>query len=408
MTSKHRITVGEELRYDADVQGLRGLSGTYAQFPGNDTVFLGDSITLASDLPDGTGGSGPRRGGGWPAWASMLSGQRLRYVRNAGVFGNTSAQMLARFDTDVTPYAPKVVTLMCGTNDTGQSVPLATIAANIRAIVAKIKTIGARPVLFTCPPTGSVTPSDRQARVAALNAWIRRYATASGIPVIDAYALWVDPATGSYQSAYDGGDTVHPGGPGYLALASAVAAKVGAGLLPEAPPMLCAYNGDTQNLVANGLFLTGTAASPTSWSYQNATSGITKTYVTGDAAVVGTQLQLAAVATSGVQFVLQTISSMTAGHVYRLSARVKVSGVTGGTWSVLLRPKDSGGAGLGDYYPASAVTQAIDGVIELEFTAPVGTVSGQIQIQVASGSTMTFQIGQVTLYDLTAMGVTTA
>lgn len=38
MTSKHRITVGEELRYDADVQGLRGLSGTYERKQTPDSV----------------------------------------------------------------------------------------------------------------------------------------------------------------------------------------------------------------------------------------------------------------------------------------------------------------------------------------------------------------------------------
>jgi hypothetical protein len=31
MASKHKITVGEELRYDSDVQGLRNLSGTYGR-----------------------------------------------------------------------------------------------------------------------------------------------------------------------------------------------------------------------------------------------------------------------------------------------------------------------------------------------------------------------------------------
>lgn len=404
MASKHRVTVGEELRYDSDLQGLKNLSGTYAGVPGNDTVFLGDSITLASDLPDGTGGSGPRRGGSWPVWASMLTSQRLRYVRNAGVFGNTSAQMLARFDTDVTPYKPRVITVMCGTNDTGQSVPLGTISSNIRSIVAKIRAIGARPILITCPPTASVTPSDRSARVAALNAWIRKYGASQGIPVIDAYALWVDPATGTYQAAYDGGDTVHPSGAAYLALAQLIANKA-ASLLPEAPPLLAAYNADAQNLLANGLFLSGSSGAPSSWTMQNATSGITKTTVTGDTAVVGSWLQMAAASSVGAQIMFQNVATMVAGHVYRLAFRAKVTGASAGTWTVLIRPKDSGGNGLGDYFPASSMTQNIDGVCEIEFTAPANTTQGQVQVQIAAASTLTLNVGQATLYDLSAMGV---
>lgn len=37
MASKHRVTVGEELRYDSDLQGLKNLSGTYATRAGGTT-----------------------------------------------------------------------------------------------------------------------------------------------------------------------------------------------------------------------------------------------------------------------------------------------------------------------------------------------------------------------------------
>jgi hypothetical protein len=76
MASKHRVTVGEELRYDSDLQGLKNLNGTYvqgSQLPVNaksapynakgdnftdDTTALQAAFTAAAGgvcfVPDGT------------------------------------------------------------------------------------------------------------------------------------------------------------------------------------------------------------------------------------------------------------------------------------------------------------------------------------------------------------------
>jgi lysophospholipase L1-like esterase len=334
----------------------------------------------------------------------MLSSQRIRYVRNAGVPGDTTAQMLARFDTDVTPYAPKAVIVTGGTNDTGASVALPTIAANLQAIVAKIRAIGARPILTTIPPTSSVNPVDRSARVSALNSWIRRYGAAVGIPVIDICALLMDPATGGYLAEYDSGDGVHPSGGGYRAIAAHVASEAADLGYQASSPLLAQRNTDAANLVANGLFLDGASGAPTGWTMQNS-AGVTKATVAADSGSPGNWWQATAEASAGVQIAYQSIASMTAGNVYRLAARVKATAVTAGSWTVLIRPKNAAGDGLGDIFPAAAVTQAIDGVCEIEFAAPAGCTNGQLQIQVSASATLVLNIGQVTLYDLTAMGV---
>ena len=45
-------------------RGGRAVPATYVQPFGNDSVFLGDSITLASDLLTAPAARAPRRGGG--------------------------------------------------------------------------------------------------------------------------------------------------------------------------------------------------------------------------------------------------------------------------------------------------------------------------------------------------------
>src|SRR4051812_9442138 len=82
---------------------------------GNRTVFLGDSITAFGNAYE-TGASNTF-GWGWTAQATFLSKGRIFQVNNAGVPGNTMAQMLARFQKDVAAYSPEKVVIAGGTND---------------------------------------------------------------------------------------------------------------------------------------------------------------------------------------------------------------------------------------------------------------------------------------------------
>ena len=81
----------------------RAGSGTYAAInratPGNLGVAIGDSLTQGSQ--DNTTQA---VGESWFAYACAMSGQTIQFARNAGVAGNTTQNMIDRFDTDVTPY----------------------------------------------------------------------------------------------------------------------------------------------------------------------------------------------------------------------------------------------------------------------------------------------------------------
>lgn len=73
-------------------------------------------------------------------------------VVNAGVSGNTSAQLIARFATDVPADADYVIINEPGVNDIAQGVSATAQAANLGALVALIQGVGAIPVIVGPPP----------------------------------------------------------------------------------------------------------------------------------------------------------------------------------------------------------------------------------------------------------------
>src|SRR5260370_25325816 len=72
-------------------------------------------------------------------------------VRNSGVGGDTIPKVMARFDWDVAPWKPTVVSVELGMNDqAGFSVE--KFIDNMGPLSDKIKSVHARPVYFTSSP----------------------------------------------------------------------------------------------------------------------------------------------------------------------------------------------------------------------------------------------------------------
>lgn len=175
-------------------------------------VVLGDSITAW---------------GSWPAAVDAAS-PHLVLVHNAGVAGNTTAQMLVRLDRDVLAYQPDVVVLMGGTNDRclrSQPATVTQAAANLRAIIERLHAAGVVVVLMTIPPCLGL------AHILPMNAAIRRLAAVEGTPLVDIYAALVGKGD-AYVPAYQCGDGIHPSAAGYARMAQAILA-VTSQLWPE-------------------------------------------------------------------------------------------------------------------------------------------------------------------------------
>lgn len=167
-----------------------------------DIVFMGDSIT--------EGWRGPT--------AAPSKPRRL----NRGIGGQTTPQMLVRFRQDVVDLKPAVVHIMAGTNDiagnTGPST-LEMIQANLMSMCEIAQANRIAVILASLPPADKLPwkpQIETIAPIAALNAWLKRYARDRNFIYSDYDAVLNDGAGGMRKAfAYDG---VHPTAEGYAAM----------------------------------------------------------------------------------------------------------------------------------------------------------------------------------------------
>jgi lysophospholipase L1-like esterase len=175
-------------------------------------VFMGDSITEGWMIAD----------------RSFFDGGRV----DRGISGQTTSQMLLRFEPDVLALNSAIVHIMAGTNDiagnTGEA-PLPAIERNIRRMAEMAKARGIRVIIGSVLPArafgwkNSVRPA---VPIAELNQWLRDYARANGAIYADYY---------SAMATSDGGlplalsrDGVHPNKAGYAIMRPIAEAAVAA------------------------------------------------------------------------------------------------------------------------------------------------------------------------------------
>ncbi|MBS1369547.1 MAG: hypothetical protein HPZ91_06270 [Lentisphaeria bacterium] len=120
-------------------------------------------------------------------------------VFNAGIPGDTTRELLARFNRDVAARAPELVILWAGVNDRlypGHTVEPPELEENYRELLDRIEAIGAkvlvgtlppqyRPYLFEQFPAIAEFPELPEARLAPVNAFLRGL----GLPLADFEAV---------------------------------------------------------------------------------------------------------------------------------------------------------------------------------------------------------------------------
>lgn len=180
-------------------------------------------------------------------------------VINAGIPGDSTAEMLARVQRDVLAHRPDLVVLMAGTNDCCNSrklAPPAAVAANYAALADAILP-HARLLLATspawhgpflaarhAPEAYGGLPADERMRLA--RAALRELAARRGLPLVEAHAITAgagmigEDARSWLRNPANAGapDGVHPTGDGYRGLAAAIAAAVLA-LAPRPQRIVC-------------------------------------------------------------------------------------------------------------------------------------------------------------------------
>ena len=181
-------------------------------------VFMGDSIT---DL-----WRQPQFGGFFPG---------KPYV-DRGISGQTTPQMLLRFRQDVVALHPAVVVILAGTNDIAGNTGPETddeIEGYLASMCELAQTNSMRVVLGSItpvsdyhrrPPASPMTTRRPPERIAALNSWIRDYASSHHHLYLDYFSAMVDSA-GMLREEFSE-DDLHPNAKGYAVMAPLAEAAV--------------------------------------------------------------------------------------------------------------------------------------------------------------------------------------
>ena len=138
---------------------------------------------------------------------------------NRGISGQTTPQMLVRFQQDVVHLHPAVVVVLAGTNDiagnTGQSTP-EMIEDNFASMAAIAKQSGIRMVIASILPathyfwSPAIHPVDE---IRTVNRWLKQFCAQNGLVYLDYYDSMVD-SQGGMRQGYSS-DGVHPTAEGY-------------------------------------------------------------------------------------------------------------------------------------------------------------------------------------------------
>jgi lysophospholipase L1-like esterase len=179
----------------------------------NRVVFFGDSITDIWKLEDSFPGK--------------------PYV-NRGIGGQTTPQMLVRFRQDVINLQPKIVLILAGTNDiAGNTGPMRNedIEANYASLAELAKLHGIRLIYASILPVHNYTDRAKdffaqrpQARILALNDWLKDYCAKNDIVYLDYFSALVDDKGMLKKDLAD--DGLHPNAAGFKVMAPLAEAAI--------------------------------------------------------------------------------------------------------------------------------------------------------------------------------------
>lgn len=191
------------------------------------TTFTYDSVNQASYYTPGAGAFASTADYGYFTWLDALMGAPHYLVKNAGIGGNLSYDLLNRYQADVINMAPELVYLWIGYNDFNNGYAFETVRDNVLAMLAMNDSINAFTCLFDCPFTATVASnSARRAEASKFNDWLRRLVISRrNCVLVSAAAAMADPdvAVVGCRSTYLQVDAVHNNNLGALRVAEAAA-----------------------------------------------------------------------------------------------------------------------------------------------------------------------------------------
>lgn len=378
-------------------------------------IPIGDSLTAravsSTDLESFSGV-------GHMTWVQMLTHERLRLVRNAGIAGQGTADILARIDADVIAYAPGYCIYLCGINDlnparAGGPLTAAQIEPNITAALDKLRNAGIFTFILTVPPATFINTTSAKTEIAKLNAWIRGLSrTRKGLRVVDVFPLVASSAnlyasgTLAWVSGLDA-DGTHPSSKGAKVIGQAIADQINL-LVPRTSP-LPGNSADPFELIPNPLMIGNTSGLATNVQ-RTATVGAlgTVTKVVRTDGIQG-EWQQVVVAASASNRILQnaTGGSFADGDV--VIATVEVDEDPSANWTdthgLTVQALDAPGTTIlgsrtvnflgTEHAPTGSVLRTPP------FTIPAGTAAGTLrmyyQVTATAGGPVTARVGRMSL-----------
>lgn len=181
-------------------------------------VCLGDSITFGYAVPRNK------------CFASLVQQETGWTVVNAGVNGDTTAGMLARFERDVLRHEPDALLLLGGTNDLMNGCPVGAVRGNVTAILQQARHANIQTLLGTLPPVyrermpaaWRIMSEFRapESDYEAYRYWLGVFAEAFETALVD-FGAALKPLSDAAPGAYFG-DGLHPTARGHRVMADAL------------------------------------------------------------------------------------------------------------------------------------------------------------------------------------------
>lgn len=284
---------------------------TYAPRDLASFVTLGDSRTLLNGQPAGPSNSSgyiAKENRGYITQAMVMLRQRMQWLANGGVGGDTVGMMLARTD-DLLALDPGWLIGMGVINSINtEGATSATIIGQLEQIFDKCAAKGVRVVWGTDWISGGTNTTDKKKAAAEVNNWLRQEATRRPNFYLAEYAAVMgDTETGIIPASL-GQDLLHQDAPGAHKMAQELV-RVLDPLVPRSDRLLT-YNADPTNYLTNGMF-TGNAGSGLAPNWSKGSSTATYAKVARTDGVVGEWQQVACTAETVTSLMQQVTLSTT-------------------------------------------------------------------------------------------------
>lgn len=324
--------------------------------------------------------------------ASGYAAGKYKFVKNAGVAGNTSAMLLARVATDV----PDNVTdcyVMEGTNDASNDIAVSVSRSNWRGIIENLLDRGIRPNVVLPPPMNT---AGKQLLIDQLRFTEWLLAEDYGIPVLDPWKAF-RATDGTYASGA-ASDELHPTAATHQLAGVELARQQKSDLRASPSPTM---NTGGYGYLTNALLMTASAGLASGWSK----SGNGTFTVGTDAAVLGQYQQMVAAGNATVFAYRDITTGFAVGDEICITALAQASGLTTGVARVYVRFTGAvGETDLSCIWSTSDFTWTQN---HARCLIPAGTTKLTVYCEIAafgSGATVasgTLQFGETQVYNVT-------